>query len=107
MRHSALSVTTLVIILSCCIARENPAGVRFDGLYCHESDEFIQRTFDYLRFYPDGVVISTAATDRPGEVVTWFDRDHPGLEDGRYQIADGLLRFTLKTHSGWTACTGQ
>ena len=105
MRLSALFFVSLLVVSSG-IGRAEPRTVRFDGLYCHESDEFVQRTFDYLRFYPDGLVISTAATDRPGEVVTWFHRGHGGLSDGRYQIIDDSLRFTLKTESGSIACTG-
>src|SRR5947209_3318417 len=104
MRPNALFVLTLVVNVASGIGHATAAGVRFDGLYCHESDEFIQRTFDYLRFYSDGVVIMTAATDRPGEVSTWFRRGHAGLSEGRYLRADGLFRFTLKTDGGWIAC---
>ncbi|HEV2805602.1 MAG TPA: hypothetical protein VGW57_11810 [Chthoniobacterales bacterium] len=106
MRTSTLFlVSLLLMVLSDTVRAESPKP-RFDGLYCHESDEFVQRTFDYLRFYPDGHVISTAATDRPGEVVTWFHRGHAGLSEGPYLQADGVFRFTLQTEGGWIACTG-
>ena len=54
----------------------------------------------YLRFYPDGVVISVSSTGTPTEVARWFNRRHNGVSRGTYQVemirrGPGLVRVSF------------
>ena len=60
------------------------ASLRFDGLYCHPDQS---RLFtEYLRFYPDGVVLSTSSTGTPRQVTRWLRRESTIAEHERFVI---------------------
>lgn len=48
--------------------------MRFDGLYAAPGDGYTA----YLRFYPDGDVVSCSSTGTPAEVSRWFARGNQG-----------------------------
>jgi hypothetical protein len=54
-------------------AAKNP--LRFDGLYCCTRQSEIGPATFYLRFYPDGVVLSVVSTGSPRDVARWLNRD--------------------------------
>jgi len=91
----------LTVLLACCIvgspvrASAAKASLRFDGLYmCHRGSSAGPVTF-YLRFYPDGVVLSVLSTGTPRDLATWFNRrKQPNFH---YKVKGNSLRFTEQT----------
>jgi hypothetical protein len=85
-------------VLTCCLALcpiRNVAAndsLRFDGLYrCNKGSSAGPVTF-YLRFYPDGVVLSVLAKGGPEDLATWFNRQkQPNFH---YELKSDSLRFT-------------
>ena len=71
------------------------ASLRFDGLYtCHRDISAGPVTF-YLRFYPDGVVLSVLSTGTLRDLATWFNRHkQPNFH---YELKGNSLRFTEQT----------
>jgi uncharacterized protein (TIGR02996 family) len=70
-----------------------------EGLYWHYRRGFIHRFghdgvyrcpntgySSYLRFYPDGTVLTVSSTGDPAQVMTWFAPDHPHISQGRYSL---------------------
>ncbi len=69
--------------------------LKFDGLYgtgIHPKDH---ASYDYLRFYKDGSVISVASTGKPYHVFRWFDKDAKYISKGIYRLENGHITFSL------------
>jgi peptidyl-prolyl cis-trans isomerase B (cyclophilin B) len=79
--------------------------IRFDGLYrCRRTDYSA-----YLRFYPDGVVISVSSTGEPEQVAKWFTesgRKSARYSRGTYAIRGPSLVFSTTSSSGTVDFTG-
>ncbi|SFL06269.1 hypothetical protein [Lysobacter sp. cf310] len=54
----------------------------------------------YLRFYPDGRVISVSSTGTPEQIAGWFDHTHDGVSQGRYRIEGDRLHFSTRSGAG-------
>jgi TonB family protein len=54
--------------------RHDKSALHFDGLYCCTRESDIGPATFYLRFYPDGVVLSVASTGSPTDVAQWLTR---------------------------------
>lgn len=63
------------------------SGLRFDGVYLAPGDGYTS----YLRFYPDGEVISVSSTGTPEEVARWFARDRE--KPAAFTVKDGRIAF--------------
>jgi len=75
------------------VAEKNP--LRFDGFYCCQRDSSAGPVTFYLRFYPDGVVLSVLSTGTPREVAKWFYRQkQPNFH---YELKGNSLHFTEQT----------
>ncbi|MBQ6450504.1 MAG: hypothetical protein IJJ29_01110 [Solobacterium sp.] len=83
------------------------ASLRFDGLYCYISDDSDgQKTNRILRFYEDGVVISTSIQD--SETTSyfptgdWFHRESPRYTDllGNYTLDGDHIALTTVDKPG-------
>jgi hypothetical protein len=96
-RHIFVGLVIACSVLPC-PASDAPSAIKFDGLYCADDDEgFMPPVTSYLRFYPDGIVVSMAARDTPVEAAKWIRRDDRSGSQGRYAIVGGALTFSL-TH---------
>src|SRR5437773_10048343 len=92
------TLTQIIAVLVCCVALYPMQGgaaknsLRFDGLYrCDKGSSAGPVTF-YLRFYPDGVVLSVLAKGGPDDLATWFNRQkQPNFH---YELKNNSLRFT-------------
>jgi hypothetical protein len=78
------------------------SGLHYDGLYTSKSeDKFEGKNFnDYLRFYPDGTVVSVLSTGDPALIAAWLNRN--GKHDrGTYAItanaAQPQIQFIIKS----------
>lgn len=80
------------------------AGLRFDGLYKSHPEEPDANYCYYLRFYPDGTVMSVSSSGTPQEVSRWLQvgNHSAGIGIGAVE-QDGLaLRFSLRSNLGVT-----
>ncbi len=110
----ALPCTVLLLLvgaapalgLTACGQREDPAVLRYDGLY--RSDPRVSgrvRFSRYLRFYEDGAVLSASFAGEPHEVLTWL---HVPFENhGRYVLEGTSLRFSCTSPRGSVDCQGE
>jgi hypothetical protein len=82
------------------------ADLRFDGLY--QSQLLAKKHFNYwnyLRFYPDGVVINVSSTGKPAEIVKWFDKfaavkSNYKFGQGKFVFEKNHVRFSASSSTG-------
>jgi hypothetical protein len=93
------------LLFACSVLRvsadDAPSVIKFDGLYCADDvDGFMPPVASYLRFYPDGIVVSMATRDVPDDAAKWIRRDDRFSSQGRYAIKGVRLTFSLAHASG-------
>lgn len=85
------------------------AKPRTDGLYRTVESKTLDTEgeesmpyWNYLRFYPDGHVISTSTTGTPAQIVPWFAQegvDHTYLPVGDYRADGPTISFTTQARA--------
>lgn len=82
--------------------RSAAVGVRFDGFYQSVIDEKAlpeEKTWKYLRFYPNGKVISVTSTGNTLDLKKWFSiKKHK--EYGNWELDGNRLYFSTTTSNG-------
>jgi len=68
-------------------------SLRYDGLYFDPYDDGTAGG-TYLRFYPDGVVVSVHSIGAPQKVALWLTREHPNAAKGAYKIQGSKIAFS-------------
>ena len=87
--------------------------ISFDGLYETECEFEVEDEKDgtqyYLRFYPDGKVISigTECNDTIDKLLDWFHVNSEQVSIGNYKIARRNIRFSTTSKSGTVQYKGQ
>jgi hypothetical protein len=79
--------------------------IRFDGFYQTISDIDKQdndTTYDYLRFYSDGKVISVTSEGTALDLKDWFDlkMNNPSIGSYDYKIKGGKIYFSTTSKEG-------
>src|SRR3954468_14676944 len=79
--------------------------IRFDGFYQTISDIDKQdndTTYDYLRFYPDGKVISVTSEGTAYDLKEWFDlkMNNPGIGSFDYKAKGKKIYFSTTSKEG-------
>lgn len=77
--------------------------LRYDGLYVAKTHEIsigdnVIQTYDYVRFYEDGTVISQAVSDYdPGSVSAWLHKEDGGKYErhGTFTVLDKAISFVV------------
>ena len=83
--------------------------LHFDGLY-KEATEKPQESIGYLRFYPDGQVISASvqSSANAGDVVRWFSMQKNTTAKGRYvKSPEGQVEFVVEGMTGQISYNGE
>jgi len=102
MHKIAISVLSLILYTSLYsepaflhAQRVNDASVsvRYDGLYFNHFDDGTLGG-EYLRFYPDGTVVSVLSVGAPQKVALWLTREHPNAAKGTYKIQGTKITFS-------------
>lgn len=88
----------LTMLLSGC---GNGEELLYDGFYQYAYPDCTS----YLRFFPDGKVVSATSTGTPEQVARWLDHEYE--ENGVYTIEDGVLKFTITSSNGQVSYTGK
>jgi hypothetical protein len=84
--------------------------VRFDGLYqtVSEIDSISNVTsYRYLRFYPDGKVLSVTSTDNVYYLKKWFNLKQKNPSVGIYELTAKRIYFTTTSNYGTVVYDGQ
>jgi hypothetical protein len=74
--------------------------LKFNGLYELKKTDCSGTYFYYLRFYPDGIVISTTTSQKFDEVLEWFKKEMNILQKGEYFLNCNNIKFTIKSSFG-------
>jgi len=95
-------VLTAALIIDCCLfggsadASSTKTRLRFDGFYRSEVVDADLHATEYLRFYPDGIVLRCCSTGEPQQVANWFRRELWTRfmdEKFRYSVKGRSIRF--------------
>ena len=79
--------------------------IRFDGFYKTKAEidkKDNDTTYDYLRFYSTGKVISVSSDGTANDLKTWFNLSYDNVEEGDYKIIGKKLYFST-TAKAWSA----
>jgi len=79
-----------------------PSGgaLRYDGVY--QSDK-VTTYWYYIRFYPDGTVLTISATAPAQDLIPWLTRDRvgsPGVSIGQYAVDGQQIVFSATSERG-------
>ena len=109
-----MRLLTIIILLSfSTIARgqsDKVLKLRFDGFYqtAAEIDKKDKdTTVAFLRFYPNGQVLSVTAVGTAQDLKAWFNTDNKDVSKGHYEIKDNGLYFSTTSISGTVVYNGK
>ncbi len=71
--------------------------LRFDGVY---QSKRIGNYRGYVRFYPDGTVITVTSSGRHSDLRAWFTKKHDGVSVGKITLKGGDLSFSCASPFG-------
>jgi hypothetical protein len=102
----------LAVIIVCSPRGQNfeSSKVRFDGFYQTEPylyNEHRGSLYKYLRFYPDGKVISVASEGTASDLKGWFKLNMINPSIGNYKIRGDKLCFSTTSSYGKVVCKGE
>ena len=104
--NSVRTLALVAIITSCAtledheipnLRNQSLPALRFDGLYqtAQEGEDW-----SYLRFYPDGTVISVCSNGTPNDLKSWFTKEHANISIGTVLLEGAHLSFTSTSSQG-------
>lgn len=95
-------ITTIIVLVgSLSLFSQNTTGVRYDGLYQSEKEEYSY----FLRFYPDNTVISVTSTGGPIAISEWFKQ--PYYNSGSFKISGKKISFECTSEDGTVVYKGK
>jgi hypothetical protein len=106
-------LTILITLTSICFAHGQTAKsilVRYDGLYQTVSDidkEDNDTSYSFIRFYPDGTVITVASNGTVQDLKDWFRLKMDGASIGKYEIRKRKLYFSTTSKAGTVIYNGK
>jgi hypothetical protein len=81
----------------------NDSTIRFDGFYKTKAEvdkKDNDTTYEYLRFYSTGSVISVCSEGTADDLKIWFNPRHDNVEVGSYKIIGKKLYFSTTAKGG-------
>jgi hypothetical protein len=89
---------------------QSKATVRFDGFYQNVSEidsTNNDTTYSYLRFYPDGKVLSVSSSGNVYDLKKWFNTKQKNPSVGKYEIIANRIYFSTTSNEGTVVYDGQ
>jgi hypothetical protein len=89
---------------------QSKATVRFDGFYQTVSEidsTDNDTTYSFLRFYPDGKVLSVGSSGTVNDLKSWFNLKQKNTSVGIYEINGTRIYFTTTSNQGTIVYDGQ
>jgi|SRR6185437_2640225 len=105
-----LYILTIACFASGQTNQNNIPHVRYDGFYQTVSDiskEDNDTSYSYLRFYPDGRVISVTSEGTAYDLREWFNLEMHDSSVGKYEIRGKRLYFSTTNTSGTVIYNGK
>lgn len=105
-----LLVMTIILAQATCSFSQSKATVRFDGFYQTVSEidsTDNDTTYSFLRFYPDGKVLSVGASGTVNDLKSWFNLKQENPSVGIYEINGARIYFTTTSKEGTVVYDGQ
>ena len=104
-------ILILVVTVLTSFGQDKKNAIRFDGVYQTAAEiDTIDRdtTWNYLRFYKDGTVISVAASGTVDDIAQWFTLRPAAVKTawqqnpskGGYKVKGKRIRFTTTSKQG-------
>lgn len=85
--------------------------VHFDGLYQSEQvGKGRDKSWSYIRFFPNGLVITVSSTGEPRHLKQWFDKNYPRTKyasSGRFTVEGRHIKFISTSSSGTVDYEGE
>lgn len=77
---------------------DSEVPLRFDGIYFHtlEDEDYLY----YLRFYPDGTVVSLSSYYDPSDAYYFLNRKGQYTSIGTFKIEDEIISFNTTSSAG-------
>lgn len=72
----------------------------YDGYYIYDQPDKNNQFKYYLRFYPDGTVITVTTAGKPENLVRWFTKDYKDVAKGKFELDDSTITFFIRTDKG-------
>jgi hypothetical protein len=94
-----LAIFVIFNISSC----KTEPSVKVDGVYQHKEGGNAY----YLRFFPDGEVISVTSTGTPKEIAKWFNKSSDAVSKGQYTISGPHIKFSSADADGTVDYEGE
>jgi hypothetical protein len=102
MKKILAALFCLVIFYSVNAQNKKIVSVRFDGFYQSTVDMTAlpdDKSWRYLRFYPNGKVISVTSTGNASDLKNWFSiKKH--LDFGYWELNENRLYFSTTSNEG-------
>src|SRR5260221_13318679 len=105
MKIRLLTISIFIFIVSC--LQNKITRVRYEGVYVcsvepdtSEDADTTESYWEYLRFYPDGQVISVASSGSSSDIQEWFNLSHNLVSKGQYKVTEDKIYFRTKDSYG-------
>jgi len=86
------------LLRSLALVKGADVGVRYDGFYAKPATD--EGYTEFLRFYPEGTMLEVTTSGSAEQIITWFNREHPDLGTGLYEIVGDRIKFAATTFYG-------
>ncbi len=89
---------------------QSKATVRFDGFYQTVSEidsTDNDTTYCFLRFYPDGKVLSVSSSGNVFDLKKWFNLKQKNPSVGSYEITANRIYFSITSNEGTVVYDGR
>jgi hypothetical protein len=103
-----VAVALLVLVAGCTLFR-GTYTLRYDGLYMSatKTDSEGEHYWRYLRFYPDGGVITVSSTGKPEDLRPWFSKAHDAVSHGVVTLRGNEISFSGVSSEGTVDYAGE
>jgi hypothetical protein len=75
----------------------SPTALRLNGVYQSVGGG---PYWHYIRFYPDGTVLTVTSSGTPSDLRAWFHRERPDMSKGRFERRGEHLSFSTVSQEG-------
>lgn len=77
--------------------RTSSSSISFTGLY--RAETLGENTWAYLRFFPDGTVVSSTTSDQPHQVIKWLNQSFE-YSHGTYEVNGNTIHCEITVPNG-------
>ena len=107
-----LNILLILITCTCSLfgQTKNSEKVHYDGVYqtiFSIGKKEYETASTFIRFYPDGTVISATSVGQLEDVIKWLHVASKNILTGKYQIRRKKIRFSITGEEGTVSYKGK